>query len=125
MIYYYANERRGKVKKNMKGILIGIAILVMGGMAINGYLADLKAKGSAKQLTVLNDLIKEKDMVINKLIGGRDSKQQELDILKKELESVKTDLSNTVLRLQAQTPALSPSPVKAPIKAPVKAPVKK
>jgi len=121
VIYYYTNERREKVKKNMKGILVGITILVVGGLAINCHLADMKVKQSASQITVLNDLIKEKDIVINKLIGQRDSKQQELDILKKELESVKTTLSNTVLKLQAQTPAsVAPAPVKAPVKIPVK-----
>ncbi|MCX5686838.1 MAG: hypothetical protein NTW09_05225 [Candidatus Omnitrophica bacterium] len=113
------------MKKNMKGILAGIAILVVGGLAINNYLAGIQVKGSAKQIAALNDLIKEKDVVINKLISGKDSKQQELDILKKELESVKTDLSNTVLKIQAQTPASPSAPVKTPVKAPVKAPVKK
>ncbi|MFH0764745.1 MAG: hypothetical protein V1927_07085 [Candidatus Omnitrophota bacterium] len=105
------------MKKNMKGILAGILILVVGGLAINNYLAGLEVKNSAKQIVILNDLIKEKDMAIEKLIVDRDSKHQELNILKKELESVKTDLSNTVLKLQVQAPAsVAPAPVKAPVK---------
>lgn len=101
----------------MKGILAGLVILVVGSLAVNCYLADIKVKESAKQIVVLNDLIKEKDAAISKLIGERDSKEQELNILRRELDSVKTTLSNTVLKLQAQTP---PAPVQAPVKTSVK-----
>lgn len=105
----------------MKGILIGIVILIVGGLAINCYLADMKAKQLGNQVVILNNLVKEKDIVIDRLIGEKDSKQQELDILKKELESVKTTLSNTVLKLQAQVQAsVAPAPVKAPAKISVK-----
>jgi len=124
MIYYYTNERRGKMFKNMKIVLIGIAVIIIGGLAISCYVSDMKAKQSAKEVVVLNDLIKEKDAAINKLMGEMQSKQQELNGLKKDLENVKTELSNTVLKLQVSTPA-STTPVSTTVKTPVKAPAKK
>lgn len=108
------------MKKNVKGILAGLIILVIGLLVINCYLADLKAKEAARQITVLNVLIQQKDEVIVKLTADVAANQQLLDSAKKELESVKTELSNTVLRLQAAS-----VPVASPVKAPAPTIVKK
>ena len=100
------------MSKNMKSILAGVAIFIVGLLVIRCYSADLKVKKSEKEIAVLNNLVKEKDAAIDKLTGEMQSKQQEIDTVKKELDNVKTELSNTVLRLQASTPA----PAKAPVK---------
>ncbi len=106
------------MKKNVKGILAGLIILVVGLLVINCYLADLKAKEAARQITALNVLIQQKDEVIVKLTADIAANQQLLDNANKELESVKTELSNTVLRLQAASaPVTAPVKVSAPIAA--------
>ncbi|MFA6142862.1 MAG: hypothetical protein WC738_06190 [Candidatus Omnitrophota bacterium] len=100
------------MKKNMKGILAGLVILVVGLLAINCYFADLKAKEAAKEITALNVLIQQKDEMISKLTTDIAANQQLLERAKKELESVKTELSNTVLRLQAAAAPVVTTPAK-------------
>ncbi|MDP3804060.1 MAG: hypothetical protein Q8Q87_00750 [Candidatus Omnitrophota bacterium] len=125
------NERRKSVSKNMKSILAGLAIFIIGLLVISCYSADLKVKQSEKQIAALNDLIKEKDGAINKLMGEMQSKQQELDSVKQELNSarqelgnVKTELSNAVVRIQSAAPAPA-TPANVPVKKPVRPPAKK
>ena len=89
------------MKAKIKIILVGIAIIIAVILVVSVLQANSKLKQAELQIVTLNDLIAQKDADINKLVADLQIKQGELNVANKELESVKTELSNTVLRLQA------------------------
>ena len=93
------------MQKNIVAILAVICIILISILVISSSANGVKLKNAQAQAALLNDAVAEKDVEIARLNGMVQEKQQVIDSLNKEIESVKTELSNTVVRLQAGSAA--------------------
>ena len=108
------------MNKNLKTVLTGLIILIVGLLAVSCYLAEVKAKESAVQISALSDLVAQKDTAISKLSADLQAKQKELDAASKELINVRKELTAAISRLQAVVVPPAPAAVPAKMQAPVK-----
>lgn len=98
-------ESEATVKKYINGITIAVVIFIIGIFIINYSLVSQKAQRLQNDNGVLNSLITQKDADIKKLMAQTGAKEQELNALRKELVSVKQELSDTLKKLEAITPS--------------------
>lgn len=93
------------MEKNKVAILTVICIILAGALIINSSSSGTKLSTTQCQVVSLSTVVAKKDAEIKKLNGVVKAKDQEIATLKKEIEGVKTELSNTVVRLQASPAA--------------------
>ncbi|MCX5677560.1 MAG: hypothetical protein NTY76_00405 [Candidatus Omnitrophica bacterium] len=89
------------MQKNIVPVLVVICIILISVLVISSSANGVKLKKAQAQVIVLNNTIVQKDAEIIRLNSVLQVKQQALDSMNREMENVKTELSNTVIRLQA------------------------
>jgi len=89
------------VQKNIVAILVVICIVLISVLVIGSSANGVKLKKARAQIAILNDTVAQKDGEILRLTDLIQAKQRALDSVNREVENVKTELSNTVIRLQA------------------------
>jgi hypothetical protein len=94
-------EGGSDVQKNIVAISVVICIILISVLVISSSANGVKLKKAQAQIAILKDTVAEKDREIVGLTGLIQAKQQALDSMNREVENVKTELSNTVIRLQA------------------------
>lgn len=89
------------MQKNIVVILAVVCIVLISVLVIGSSANGVKLKKAQAQIAILDDKVAQRDGEIIKLAGLIQAKQQALDSMNREVENVKTELSNTVIRLQA------------------------
>ena len=89
------------MQKNITAILIVICIILLSVLVISSSANGIKIKKAEAQVAALNKTIADKDGEIARLNGTVRDREQALDTMRREMDTVKTELSNTVLRMQA------------------------
>lgn len=89
------------MQKNIVAVLAVICIILLSVLVISSSADGVKLKKAQAQVAALNDTLTQKDAEIIRLNGVLQEKQRALDTVNRELENVKKELSNTVIRLQA------------------------
>lgn len=89
------------MQKNIVAILVVICIVLISVLVIGSSANGVKLKKARAQIAILNDTVAQKDGEILRLTDLIQAKQRALDSVNREVENVKTELSNTVIRLQA------------------------
>ena len=89
------------MEKNKIAILTVVCIILVSVLVINSSSNGKKVGKAESQIVALSAVVANKDAEVKKLSGMLKAKDQEVATLNKEIERVKTELSNTVVRLQA------------------------
>ena len=89
------------MQKNIVVILSIVIIVLLSVLMISSNANGMKLKKSQAQIAALEATVTQKNAEILSLTNAVSAKQQEADTMRNELETVKTELANTVIRLQA------------------------
>jgi peptidoglycan hydrolase CwlO-like protein len=99
----------------MVTILTVICIILLSVLVVSSSSNGLKLKKAQAEITVLSNTVAQKDAEMVRITGLLQETKKALDTANKEMEKVKTDLSNTVLRLQAMPVMQPPAQTAVPV----------
>lgn len=93
------------MEKNKVAILTAICLILVGAIIVSSSSNGTKLSRTENQVIALSAVVAKKDAEVKKLSSMIKAKDQEIAGLKQDIEKVKTELSNTVVRLQASPSA--------------------